>query len=232
VSAGQTVDTANFSFSLKPTPPEDSISGALAFVDGGGAVPSGWTVYLDANNNGKLDPGEKSTATVNAGEYSFNGLAGGSYIVRVIPPAGYTQVTPSNDYGEHVTLASNQSEGGVNFAFEQVSTAAIYGTVFNDANGDGKNDNGETGLAGWSVYLDLNNSGSYVAGDPVPTTDSDGNYFFTDLPAGTYIVRVEPQNGWTQTSPSNDYGQHITLGVGQQVDGVDFEMYMPTLSPL
>jgi subtilisin-like proprotein convertase family protein len=37
----------------------------------------------------------------------------------------------------------------------------ITGTVFNDANMDGLQDNGETGLSGWTVYDDLNNDGVF-----------------------------------------------------------------------
>ena len=37
-------------------------------------------------------------------------------------------------------------------------------------------------------------------GEPFTTTDADGNYAFTGLAAGTYIVREEQQSGWVQTT--------------------------------
>jgi len=49
----------------------------------------------------------------------------------------------------------------------------ITGTVFNDANMDGVQDNGETGLSGWTVYDDLNNNG--VLETPTQSTISSPN---------------------------------------------------------
>ena len=48
-----------------------------------------------------------------------------------------------------------------------VGLSSISGEVFNDLNGTGNLDAGDTGLPGWSVYEDLNGNGSY---DPVTTT--------------------------------------------------------------
>src|SRR5262249_41705092 len=42
-----------------------------------------WIVYLDANNNGRLDSGEKSTLAELTGHYAFEDLAPGTYVVRV-----------------------------------------------------------------------------------------------------------------------------------------------------
>jgi subtilisin-like proprotein convertase family protein len=53
-----------------------------------------------------------------------------------------------------------------------VGTAAISGTVFNDANGNGALD-GESGLSGWTVYADLNANGNFdvVSTTTIPSTD-------------------------------------------------------------
>jgi hypothetical protein len=49
----------------------------------------GWTVYLDLNHDGKLDPGDPTTVTdLVDGTYFFSGLAAGSYVVRAVPPYG------------------------------------------------------------------------------------------------------------------------------------------------
>jgi hypothetical protein len=65
----------------------------------------GVTVYLDANNNGVLDVGERSAVTSadipatpgvdEAGQYRFDGLAPGSYVARALVPAGFVQTAPS-----------------------------------------------------------------------------------------------------------------------------------------
>jgi probable HAF family extracellular repeat protein len=52
-------------------------------------------VFLDANDNGTLDSGEPSTATGATGTYLFPDLVPGSYVVRQIPPSGFSQTYPS-----------------------------------------------------------------------------------------------------------------------------------------
>jgi ELWxxDGT repeat protein len=49
----------------------------------------GITVFLDANNNGVLDPGEISTTTDAFGHYHFDGLLPGNYSVVVVVPTNY-----------------------------------------------------------------------------------------------------------------------------------------------
>lgn len=63
--------------------------------DTGDGYSKGIVVFLDANNNGKLDSNEVSTTTDNAGKYAFANLAAGTYRVRrTFPVAGYTYSTP------------------------------------------------------------------------------------------------------------------------------------------
>ena len=47
-----------------------------------------WTVFLDVNQNGQLDPGESSTTTDANGQYAFTGLAPGTYRVLEVLPSG------------------------------------------------------------------------------------------------------------------------------------------------
>jgi len=54
---------------------------------------AGRVVYIDTNNNGKLDAGERQTITAADGSYVFNGLSAGNYIIREIAPAGWTNVS-------------------------------------------------------------------------------------------------------------------------------------------
>jgi uncharacterized protein (DUF2141 family) len=218
LSAGQSITGVNFTDTVPAS--GASISGSIKI---GSAGVSGVTVYLDANNNSILDSGEKSTTTNSSGAYSFTGLAAGAYIVRQVLPAGDTQTSPSNNYGIHVTLAANGAANGQNFT--DITAATITGTVFNDANGDGVDDNGEAGLAGVEMYIDLTNSGAYAGGDPEVATNSSGVYSFTGLAAGTYIVRAIKPAGYTQTTPTSNYGQHITVAAGQTYSGVLFGLH-------
>jgi hypothetical protein len=62
-----------------------AVSPASAPADPGIA---GVTIFLDSNRNGRLDAGETSTRTDANGNYSFTGLAAGSYAVGAQLPAG------------------------------------------------------------------------------------------------------------------------------------------------
>ncbi|HUP77930.1 MAG TPA: SdrD B-like domain-containing protein, partial [Pirellula sp.] len=55
----------------------------------------GWTIFVDANANGELDPGERSTVTDSQGRYSFVNLAlGQSYKLVEIPQAFFSPTAP------------------------------------------------------------------------------------------------------------------------------------------
>jgi hypothetical protein len=51
---------------------------------------SGQTVYIDANSNGALDPGERTAVTDAKGNYRFQ-VPAGTYTVREVVPAGYSE---------------------------------------------------------------------------------------------------------------------------------------------
>jgi hypothetical protein len=55
---------------------------------------SGWTVYLDSNNNNQLDTGETSTQTDTSGNYSFTNLRPGTYNVAQVVQTGWQQTYP------------------------------------------------------------------------------------------------------------------------------------------
>ncbi len=76
----------------------------------------------------------------------------------------------------------------------------IGNLVFEDKNDNGVFDNAtEAGLPGVSVDLirDVNNNKVWDAGEPIittVTTDKDGGYLFTGVPAGNYLVHVSDTN--------------------------------------
>src|SRR5262249_54096293 len=80
----------------------------------------------------------------------------------------------------------------------------------------------EPGLPNWQIYLDTNNNGVLDAGEPSTLTDANGNYSFTGLQPGTYVVREVPQTGWTQTRPAAPGSYTEAVVGGQAISGVDF----------
>lgn len=56
---------------------------------------SGWTVYLDTNNNSKLDTNEIRATTDRFGNYNITNLAAGTYRLRVVQQTNWKLTTPS-----------------------------------------------------------------------------------------------------------------------------------------
>ena len=79
----------------------------------------------------------------------------------------------------------------------------------------------EPGLTGVQVYLDLNNNGLLDANEPSQITSSDnpntldidetGQYRFTNLTPGSYVVREVVPGGYKQTAPINSQFQSINF---------------------
>jgi len=83
--------------------------------------------------------------------------------------------------------------------------STISGKVFDDLNGSGVQNAGDPGMAGVTVYLDLNRDGHLDPGDPSTVTDSNGNYSFTNLTTGSYLVEEVTPQGFSRTLPSGSF---------------------------
>jgi len=79
----------------------------------------------------------------------------------------------------------------------------IRGKLFNDRNGNGKRDAGDTSLGEMTLYLDDNANGVLDAGETAIKSGPDGGYVFTGLGAGTYHVTASPADGWRVTTPTS-----------------------------
>jgi len=58
--------------------------------DEGEAALAGWTVYIDANANGKIDDGENATVSLADGSYHLHSVAPGEHLVRIAAPVDLT----------------------------------------------------------------------------------------------------------------------------------------------
>ncbi len=88
------------------------------------------------------------------------------------------------------------------------SPASISGTKYQDMNGD-SSIVGDIGLNGWVIKLYKNCN--LVARK---VTDSNGNYKFDSLTAGTYTVEESLKSGWVQTFPRIGSANVITTSCG------------------
>lgn len=85
------------------------------------------------------------------------------------------------------------------------------GRVFRDADGDGVQETGESGVGGWTVFVDANADGILQANEKRATTNSSGLYLLTDLPAGRFRLALVLQTGYRRTSPVGGFYE-LTLG--------------------
>ena len=104
--------------------------------------------------------------------------------------------------------------GGISDVYTATTTpgqGTISGQVYNDANGNGSQDAGDTSLSGWRVYLDANGNGSLDTGETSVVTDSSGNYALHGLAAGSYTVAIAPQANFSETHPAAPGTYAVTL---------------------
>jgi SdrD B-like protein len=98
------------------------------------------------------------------------------------------------------------------------SPGAISGIVFNDLDGNGLQDPGDTGLPNWRVLLrDLSNTllDSTLTG-------AGGVYHFSGLTAGQYILSEREQDTWIQTAPPAVGSLTVAISKGDSSSGNNF----------
>ncbi|MCL5023989.1 MAG: C25 family cysteine peptidase [Nitrospirae bacterium] len=192
-------------------------------------------VWFDANGNGSLDGGEAGISLVTAdlldsslntiasaitdagGLFTFSGVTGGGadYTIRISDTGGklanYFGTTANATAGtESIINLSGNIDYSAAPHFGYNLRRSIGTAVFNDINGNGVQDAGEFGFSGVTVklYRDTNGNGVIDAGEPLVatlTTDADGNYLFTGLSDGNYVVSVEsPPAGYTYNGTDSD----------------------------
>ena len=165
---------------------------------------AGWTVFLDANKDGTLNVGEVSAITNKDGDFTLRAPGAGNIRVTEVVPTGWVATSPAS---RDVLVPGNGSAKVDFFAF---SGGEIDGSVWNDLNQDGIRDSTDAGLAGWTIYLDLNKNLTFDASEPNTVTDSNGHYLFSDLPPNDYEVTEVLPTGW-QISDPYDWKQTVAV---------------------
>lgn len=169
------------------------------------------------------------TKTDAQGHYRFDNLDANTYSVSIDMPNGYMATKPNataddkdSDFVQRtsldgtlwagastslVTLAAGQSNLTLDAGLVVKQKASLGDLVWDDANGNGVQDSGETGIAGIKMYLVT--QGTAATGPNVvatATTDSTGHYKFANLAAGSYAVGYYelPGVGSTQANAGTD----------------------------
>lgn len=147
---------------------------------------AGWTIYLDANDNGNLDDGETSTTTDADGNYAFLDVLAGPYTVAEVLKPVWVQTFPAAPGKYSFTLEVAEQRSGVDFGN---SIGSIGGVVWNDRDGDGVQDPDEPGLENWQVYLDSNGNGEFDNG-PITVAATNAPQLIADLTTITSELTV------------------------------------------
>ncbi|MEQ9355156.1 S8 family serine peptidase [Coleofasciculus chthonoplastes] len=85
---------------------------------------SGWTIYLDQNQNSQLDAGEVSTITDINGNYSFTGLTADTYTIAEVLLPGWQQTVPGSE--PSFNLVAGTGSGGTNeFSLVELQTDPV-----------------------------------------------------------------------------------------------------------
>src|SRR5437764_1383974 len=97
-------------------------------------------------------------------------------------------------------------------------TFSLSGRLFRDLNSNGVQDPGEPNLAGGVVELDAGTLGNVVG---TAVSDANGNYAFTGLGQGTFIVTQRRVAGVILTTPAEG-SYTVTATSGGSVSGLNF----------
>ena len=182
------------------------------------------TVYRDDSRNGDQDgtePGYSgvtvqlldkdgqviATTTTDAnGKYSFSKLPDGTYSVKVVKGGELADTEQTEDpdatkdgASEPVTLGEdNPTKDHIDFGY--VPDYSIHGLVYRDGDRNETHGAGEKGYANQTVEL-RDKDGKVVA---TTTTDENGAYSFSKLPAGDYTVKVVKDGALTDLDQTED----------------------------
>ena len=220
--------------------PNNTITGTVYRDDNRDKMINGDEPGLERVSVQLLDEDGKVLQTLDTdadGNYAFQHLPDGTYTVKVVrsssikdydqtedPDATVDDTSAVYDMGPGHSLQEN-----VNFGY--VPDYSIAGRVYRDADKSGSYTDGEETFSGVTVDL-LDKDGNVVG---TTTTDADGTYSFTKLPAGTYRVKVHPDGalaGLDQTEDpdgiADSMSGEITIGFeNQSVTGVNFGYVAP-----
>ena len=207
---------------------------------------AGVTIYADLNGNHTPDPGEPTTTTMSdnllteqdeTGHYWLDNVPGGTYAIHEVTPDGFVQSFPGD--GHTVTVFGDQQLPNLDFGNKpsgDPNDIEIHGFKWEDIDGDGKRGPNEPGLAGVTIYVDLNANGRFDSGEPSTITmednpltgeDETGMYWLAGIPStadvSTFLVSEVVPAGYVQTFPSENGGSYVvTTQGGTILSGLDF----------
>jgi len=183
--------------------------------------------YIDGDGVLDISVDPFITSTSGTGSYLFSNLPAGDFFVVVDEttlPTGYSQSGDPNETGtcslcdarDYTSVDGTNSYLLADFGFVPSGLASIGDLVFNDIDGDGIVDLGDTGIPniGIDLQVDVDGNGTYVTVRST-TTDADGLYLFDNLPDANYRVIVDSND---TDLPNDTYGNDGLFTTATQID--------------
>jgi len=135
----------------------------------------GWTVFIDVDTDGAVDPEDTTATTDSEGDYVFDDFAPGPNTLVVLPPDDWRAFEPASGRWI-VDVAPGQILSDMNFMVVQFGD--VTGRVWLDLNHDKqRQDPEEPLLSDWIVYVDSNRNGTLDGGSssfPGPSMSHEG----------------------------------------------------------
>ncbi len=186
-------------------------------------------IFADISpTNGQIDPGEQrignAVTSDSQGNYMLPGVMPGPRVLRIRPPGvtGNTSTTP-------LQMVSNL--GGIvqqdHLLNVTAANAVVFGSLWNDIDGDEQIDAGETGLANVALTLvrDDNVNGRVDAGENVKRQTASnpvGAYSFISMPGGEYyVLQVDETTvpaGWIASQDASILAFPLLAGDAKNLD--------------
>ncbi len=218
-------------------------------------------LWADANNNNQQDAGDTfilAQVTDSSGNYFFEGLADGNYVVRILTatlPSGYN-TTPTTVPSTESTVGSSQAGATISGGNAELTrdwgynlnapTFPVSGTVYHDNGlgggtaGNSIQDGSEPGIPNVTVQISVDTDGA----GPLPATlftvftDASGNYSLAGVPQDSTVVitvlpATLPNAAYVQTQDPDitiDHQNTFTMP-GSAVTGKKFG-YLETLGTI
>lgn len=220
-------------------------------------------IFLDINNSNTFDVGEgieqvrvdlfdidgvtllDSTTTDENGRYYFGGLfMGGAYVVKV----DETTLPGGAVYDNHIDADGDSPGNGTStvdlamtttgfsldqdFGYKAATPVSISGTIWEDTNADGTFDGAETELIG-GVMVSLTDANHNIIATTM--TDVNGDYSFSNIPAGIYVVSVQETDAellgyWHSLGTDSEPSSTVVDASTASVADVDFGYYQNAAS--
>ena len=166
--------------------------------------------------------------TVNGGVLDNDAMFSFTINGTVAAGASGTQINTATVTSDTNEISSANNTDTASTVVDPI-TSTIDGVVYVDANNNGVQEAGEDGISGVQITL----GGTDSLGNAInrtATTDTDGNYLFSNLPQGTYTVTETQPSGFrdgiesvgsgaTASAADNVFSQ---LGLGSDTDAINF----------